>query len=294
MEALRSIIQELPTAYIVLDALDECTQRDELMEMLIAVTGWQLPHLHLLVTSRRERDIEMSLEGFVDERSRVCLQSTLVDKDIQRYVRQRLSDDKRLRKWGKEAAMIGKIETALINGAKGMFRWAVCQLDALGKCVNRKMLQQALATLPPTLDQTYDRILATIDNDHSQYALRILRWLVFSARPLSVDEVAEVVAIDVKREPIFDCDEVLEDSLEILNICSSLVTIATENDDGRRKPREVVALAHYSVKEYLVSERIWTGEAAMYGMQDNVCHDFMSSGCLGYLLQFQQSELEPE
>ncbi|KAF2728034.1 hypothetical protein EJ04DRAFT_569878 [Polyplosphaeria fusca] len=171
IEALRSMVQELPTIYIVLDALDECTQRDELMELLEAMAGWQLQNLHLLVTSRRERDIEMSLKSFVDERSRVCLQSTLVDKDIQRYVRQRLSDDKRLRKWEKDASMVGQIETALMSGANGMFRWAVCQLDALGKCVNRKMLQQALAGLPPTLDQTYDRILAAIDIEYSQYAL---------------------------------------------------------------------------------------------------------------------------
>ncbi|KAF2738596.1 hypothetical protein EJ04DRAFT_41219, partial [Polyplosphaeria fusca] len=294
MEALRSMMQELPTVYVLLDALDECTQREELMEMLEAMTGWQLPNMHFLVTSRRERDIEMSLESFVDEESRIYLQSTLVDKDIQRYVRQRLSDDKRLQKWEKDAFMIGQIETVLMNGAKGMFRWAVCQLDALGKCVNRRMLQQALATLPPTLDQTYDRILASIDNDYSQYAFRILQWLTFSEKPLSVDEVAEAIAIDVKRELVFDRDEVLEDSLEILKICPSLVTIATENDSGWRAPREVVALAHYSVKEYLISERIWKGKAAVYGMRDNVCHEAIATGCLGYLLQLQQSKLEPD
>jgi hypothetical protein len=48
--------------------------------------------------------------------------------------------------------------------------------------------------------------------------MRILQWLTFSARPLSVREVAEVVAIDVSRDPAFDRDEVLEDPLEALNI----------------------------------------------------------------------------
>jgi hypothetical protein len=55
------------------------------------------------------------------------------------------------------------------------FQWAVCQLDALEKCVNRKMLQEALAGLPPNLDKTYDQILAAIDRDYSQYAHRILQ-----------------------------------------------------------------------------------------------------------------------
>jgi hypothetical protein len=161
------------------------------------------------------------------------------------------------------------------------FRWAVCQLDALGKCVNRKMLQEALAGLPPNLDQTYNRILAAIDEDYSQYALRILQWLTFSTRPLLIDEVAEVVAIDAKRDPAFDRGEVLEDPLEVLNICSSLVTMTV--DDNYRvgeSSRQIVALAHYSVKEYLVSDRIWTGKAARYGMRDDICHDALATSCL--------------
>ena len=66
------------------------------------------------------------------------------------------------------------------------------------------MLRKALAELPPTLDETYNRILCAIDNDHSTHALRILQWLAFSARPLLIEEVAEVVAIDPERDPAFD------------------------------------------------------------------------------------------
>ncbi|KAF1969208.1 hypothetical protein BU23DRAFT_477739 [Bimuria novae-zelandiae CBS 107.79] len=277
----------------MLDALDECVQRADLMDMLETIAGWQFQNLHLLVTSRRERDIENSLEVFVDGQHIICLQSVLVDKDIQRYVRQRLSDDKRLRKWERDAAIMGDIEATLMDGAKGMFRWAVCQLDELGKCVNRKMLQKALATLPPSLDETYDRILSAISEDYSQYAIRILRWLTFSARPLSIDEVAEIAAIDVEREPMFDREEVLEDPLEALNICSSLITVDNE-DRMRGSSRQIAALAHYSVKEYLVSTRILRGKAAEYGMQDTVCHGAISTGCLGYLLQFQQPKLAPD
>jgi hypothetical protein len=147
------------------------------------------------------------------------------------------------------------------------------------------MLQKALASLPPNLDQTYDRILDAIDEDYFQYAFRIFQWLTFSARPLSIDEVAEVVALDGKRDPAFDRDEVLEDPLEVLNICSSLVTMAVDNDSHLGgSPRQVVVLAHYSVKEYLVSDRICTGKAAKYSIRDKVCHSAIASSCLGYLL----------
>jgi hypothetical protein len=185
------------------------------------------------------------------------------------------------------------------------FRWAVCQLDELGKCVNRKMLQKALAGLPPDLDQTYERMLASIDEDYFQYAFWILQWVAFSIRPLTMNEVAEVVAIDAKRDPLFDRDEVLEDPLEVLNICSSLVNVTVGNTfrsdyTNDRLPAwaqvqvQFVELAHYSVKEYLVSDRISAGRASRYSMRDNVCHDTITASCLGYLLQFQEPELKQD
>ncbi|KAF2647459.1 hypothetical protein K491DRAFT_643989, partial [Lophiostoma macrostomum CBS 122681] len=290
LDTLRQMILELPQVYILLDALDECLLRTDLMDILETIAGWRLQNLHVLVTSRRERDIEDSIETFADIQHRICLQSIVVDKDIQQYVRQRLSDDKRLIKWKRDAAIMGDIEAALMNGAKGMFRWAVCQLDELGKCVNRKMLRKALATLPSSLDETYDRILSSISEEYSQYAIRILRWLTFSTRQLSLHEVAEVVAIDIEREPAFDRDEVLEDPMEVLNICSSLITVNKE-DQWPGPSRQIAALAHYSVKEYLISARMWTGKAAKYSMHGNICHEAISTSCLRYLLQFQQPEL---
>jgi hypothetical protein len=119
--------------------------------------------------------------------------------------------------------------------------------------------------------------------------MRILQWLTFSARPLSVEEIAEVVAIDVARDPAFDRDEVLEDPLEALNICSSLVTIVTNEQQRRSRPAEcIITLAHYSVQEYLVSDRIKQGQAKQYSMRKLECHNAITKGCLRYLTHLQQ------
>ncbi|KAI5366970.1 hypothetical protein J4E82_010917, partial [Alternaria postmessia] len=289
LQVIKEAAQEFTHVYVVLDALDECAQRSELMDMLEAVAEWQLDNLHLLMTSRKERDIERSLEEYIREEDAVCLQRDVVDQDIQRYVQQRLRVDRGLAKWNKDAAVRQEVEAALMHGACGMFRWAVCQLDTLGKCCNRAMLRKSLATLPRTLDQTYDRILTAISEEYAEYAMRILQWLAFSARPLSVEEVAEVVAIDVARDPAFDRDEVLEDPLEALNICSSLVTITTNEVDRRPgSAQRIVALAHYSVQEYLVSDRIRQGSAKQYSMQEAACQSAITRGSLKYLIQLQQ------
>ncbi|KAF2876225.1 heterokaryon incompatibility protein-domain-containing protein [Massariosphaeria phaeospora] len=289
LEVTRQAAQEFMQVYLVLDALDECAQRSELIDVLKTVAGWQLNNVHLLITSRKERDIETSLESYIKEEDTLCLQRDVVDKDIQRYVQRRLSKDTTLTKWNKDAAVRQEIETVLMRGACGMFQWAVCQLDTLAKCCNQAMLRKSLATLPRTLDQTYDRILSAISEEYSEYAMRILQWLAFSARPLSVEEIAEVVAIDVARDLAFDRDEVLEDPLEALNICSSLVTITTNKADGKLRPsQQIIALAHYSVQEYLVSDRIKQGLAKQYSMQETKCHNAIVKGSLKYLIQLEQ------
>jgi hypothetical protein len=121
LELTPQVMQQFAHAYIVLDALDECTQRQELMDVLETVAAWQLGNVHLLMTSRKERDIESSLDSYVKEEDTVCLQRDVVDRDIQRYIQQRLSDDKTLTKWNKDAAVRQKIEAALMHGARGMY-----------------------------------------------------------------------------------------------------------------------------------------------------------------------------
>lgn len=204
LESIQQMTQGFPCIYIILDALDECIERAKLTHIMETIAAWRLPNLHILVTSRLERDIKSSLETFIPAENVIGLQSDIVDVDIHQYIKQRMSNDKRLRKWRKDINLIQEIETALMNGSHGMyayrsckplsyrandqprFRWAVCQLDMLGECRSKASLRRSLATLPPTLDKTYDRILSSISEVDSQYAIPILQWLAFSARPLSI------------------------------------------------------------------------------------------------------------
>ncbi|OAL53543.1 HET-domain-containing protein [Pyrenochaeta sp. DS3sAY3a] len=121
LESIREMLQLFTHVYIVLDALDECTQRQELMDVLETVAEWQLDNMHLLMTSRKERDIERSFENYLDEEDTICLLSNVVDEDIQRYVQQRLSADRDLAKWNKDSAVRQEIESALMSGARGMY-----------------------------------------------------------------------------------------------------------------------------------------------------------------------------
>ena len=132
LDVLHEIILSFPQTYIILDALDECTARDELLDILQRIADWKIEKLHLLVTSRKERDIEASLQ-FIKKREMISLSSSLVDPDINAYVRERLSSDKRLAKWRKDGAIQEEIATTLAKGAHGMY-------DSVSFIVRNKLL----------------------------------------------------------------------------------------------------------------------------------------------------------
>ena len=111
------------------------------------------------------------------------------------------------------------------------FRWAVCQLDTLRKCVKPSALRKVLASLPKTLDDTYERILCAIDEAHAADAFKILQWLAFSTRPLELQELAEATAITLDDLPKFDPEDRLRHPTDILAICSSLVSISAKSTE---------------------------------------------------------------
>ena len=115
--SVRRIFEQLGESYIILDALDESKDREELLEWLQQVSNWGLPNLHILVTSRKENDIDETLSSLLT--CQICMQSTLIDADIVSFVRDKLVQDPKLKKWPDKVR--AEIEKTLIEGACGMY-----------------------------------------------------------------------------------------------------------------------------------------------------------------------------
>ena len=113
---LHQVLQGFGHTYLFFDALDECVDRDELHSLIMEITQWNISTLHMLATSRREKDIEDALQPLVT--CQICIQSAVVDTDIRVYILDRLSNDLKLKKWPTEAKR--EIEKALMVGANGM------------------------------------------------------------------------------------------------------------------------------------------------------------------------------
>lgn len=93
---LSHIVKRLDSTYIILDALGECEDQEDLFDFIEALVGWDDRNLHLLTTSRKDHDIASSLEPFIT--CELCMQSALVDADIHVHVLDKLSTDPKLKK----------------------------------------------------------------------------------------------------------------------------------------------------------------------------------------------------
>lgn len=110
---LYPLLKLFNNTYILLDALDECKDREDLFKFIEVVIGWNIDTLHVLTTSRKENDIARSLDPLVT--CQLCIQGSKFDADIRVHILERLSNDPDLKKW--PADIQKEIEDALRRGA---------------------------------------------------------------------------------------------------------------------------------------------------------------------------------
>jgi ankyrin repeat protein len=160
-----------------------------------------------------------------------------------------------------------------------------------------------LKALPPTLDATYTRMLERIGPAVSEDALTLLRWLAYGMRPVTLAELQTAVTIRPEDYEVdYEDEGDFRDSLDIL---AGLVVFSDGTDpteDGRYTqynkarvetqeltPHSRVRLAHFSVKEYLESERISGSSASFFKLEPGTCHKFLAQSCLTYLMSYSKS-----
>ncbi|ORY56389.1 uncharacterized protein BCR38DRAFT_505334 [Pseudomassariella vexata] len=288
---LQNMLQQAGEVWIVLDALDECKTRK------YYPTGGLLPwirnlrdlqtNIHLLITSRPEQDIKETVEKLARNKDIISLQSDLIEDDICGYIRARVKQSEGLSRWHERPDMQSKIEATLVEKANGMFRWVSCQFDVLEHCYSPQEVEMVRATLPATLDETYARILENIPPNHMHYAKRLLQFLSFSERPLRIDEAVDAIAVDTASRPRFDPQNG-SPIPEISKYCYSLVVLFTKKSNPYKDEMVTeIQLAHFSVKEYLTSNRL--AKSIKMDFEEAAARASISEACLAYLLDLDQT-----
>ncbi|KAJ6489729.1 hypothetical protein C8R45DRAFT_1138352, partial [Mycena sanguinolenta] len=265
---LLSILAELggqQEIYLLVDALDECSERDQLLCVLASILDKKLPQMHLIVTSQNEVTANSSL---TKEAVLVSLEES-VRSDIELYVDAQLS-----KMGGYIAKYKDDISKELLNKGGDMFRLVALQLEALQKSGGTKSkVTKALATMPTTLAGIYDRILEM--TDVCDQVCRAMNWLIFGLREMRLEEIIDALAFDFSQDMLrFDEDERMEPQA-LLAACGSLVSIPQNWYNY-----SVVRLSHASVKDYFLESG-----SMKWGVQvsDQQAQSLIAKTCLAYL-----------
>ncbi|KAN0138147.1 hypothetical protein V8E53_004036 [Lactarius tabidus] len=271
--------------YLVMDALDECpntsddrspwSPRGKVLSLVKELVGLRLPNLRLCITSRPELDIRIIIQHLATQKISLHDESGQ-NRDINTYIDFVVQSVKHWRDDDKKMVI-----NKLTEDADGMFRWVYCKLDALRQC-HRNDLRRVLKELPQSLNETYQRILKEINGANAKQAHRLLQCLVAARRPLRVEELAVVLALDVDAGGVPKLNANWRrqgHEAAVLSVCSSLVHVVNHN--GSR----VVQFCHLSVKEFLMSGRLSsTEDISQFHISHEPSHVTLAQVCLGVLL----------
>lgn len=158
-------------------------------------------------------------------------------------------------------------------------------------------IEKALENLPIGLDATYDRILEAIDSSVRDQVTHLLKWLAFSNKALRFEQLSEAFAIPPDSDSPFDETKRLLSPKDILKYLSGLVIVEgfytsmpttaeyepTEQDMSTPQTKPRVRLVHFSLKEYLISDRIrHSSLASAFSFSEEDAHLSIASSCLKY------------
>lgn len=154
------------------------------------------------------------------------------------------------------------------------FRWAVCQLSILSRCITIRDIRTSLQTLPDGLNETYERLLTRLAPSDVALVRKVMAWLSFSVAPITLHQLWETLCIEEETTCI-DEESRLRSPQDILLLTHSLVTVPSMG---------YVMLAHLSVRGYLVSpETQRNPTTAMFALDSGTGHMELARDCLTYL-----------
>ncbi|KAF9233309.1 hypothetical protein BU15DRAFT_80242 [Melanogaster broomeanus] len=259
---------------LVIDALDECNDYVKLVTVL--------ERLHkegccrLFATSRPLPDAPTAFSALPNIDLNEMITETRCDMT--------LHVDKEVLKCDKLVPFHEEIVLSLLKKADGMFRWVQCQLDRLSDCRTQGHIRTVLGTLPKGLYETYDRILFDINKKEfdGQIVKSAMLWLVGALKPLQLRVLLEGVTFDIQNSGSSSGDKFLSDA-DVLNVCGSLVSYNEKTD--------IVSLSHFSVKEYLLDERLCMGALGQYHLSSFIANNHLAKLCIDY---FRTQQRLPE
>ncbi|KAK2732923.1 hypothetical protein FQN57_002444, partial [Myotisia sp. PD_48] len=227
--------------YVVIDALDECSQesRDMLLKQLQQTfkNESKAPlNIQILFTSRPYPEIREDLQQF---RNKDLASFDNAKRDISIFIDQKVDELKAKKRY--TSKIVTEVRQILRDKAEGTFLWVGIACEELSRCSSKNAVK-ILRNLPTGLYSLYETLFkAALDRDEEerQGIIRILNFVVISQRPLDLLELS--IACQLHKEQAHE--ERLEFTRDDIELCRLMIIV---QDDK-------VFLLHKSVKDFLTT-----------------------------------------
>jgi hypothetical protein len=223
--------------------------------------------LKIVITSRPQ----ISIESYFPSVVKIPLDSNNLN-DIASYVHASILQ---LKKRNFPVELRQEIQEVLIEGSNGVFLWVHLILYDLQTSSRTSPLaiRRRLKTLPKSLPDLYRNILLEIKPENLEAAHKILQWVVWAERPLTLQELAIAIAIQPGHKSMSALSDAMEPDLE--NVLRSIFGALIMVQDNS------VYFVHQSTKDFLRGVISISGE--QFSLQSNESNLHITISCLTYL-----------
>jgi hypothetical protein len=260
-EIFTNILQDpgLKSAYLVIDALDECVTDLPKLLALVVKGSSASPRVKWIVSSRNWPSIEERLQK-AGQKVKLCLElnEESISAAVRTYIGHQVDGLAQVKSYDNKTRDV--VQKYMSANANDTFLWVALVCQELEK-VSRRHTLAKLNAFPPGLDELYKRMLDQIHwlESDADLCKRILACLVVVYRPIMLEEL--MAFLD-------DLKDMLDNELaEIIGLCGSFLTLR----DG------TIYFVHQSAKDFLLTKA--SGDIFPSGAAD-VHHSIFSRSLL--------------
>ncbi|PSR86936.1 hypothetical protein PHLCEN_2v5284 [Hermanssonia centrifuga] len=280
LPVLANIVEKIATKFtrffLIMDGLDDIPSSElaQFLDVLEDLRNTRVKKLRMAVFSR---DI-VAIRQWLSPNVEVPCTASDTATDIEAYIGSEL--DKHL----KFPEMKDRIKDKLAEGADGMyanqkFLWASLATKYICHLQTEDDICQSLLSFPPDINTAYadaiGRILKFPGKYATQRGIAVLTWVLGAACPLTLNELAEAVAIEEMDGTQWDGSKVVKDPRVLIENCAGLCVVTT---------RDTVVLIHNSVVDYLFEYRMTMGDKFLLFPENlQEVHLQLAESCLKYM-----------
>ncbi|KAH6879984.1 hypothetical protein BKA70DRAFT_1576127 [Coprinopsis sp. MPI-PUGE-AT-0042] len=214
INVIRDIYSRFRIAFLFIDGLDEALY-DEQFDLLDALKSVRA---NVFITSRPLARLDNILPnvGFFDIAAK--------GEDIELLVSRHISRSPDLKKVLASDEQRGMVIKKICKSSCGMFLHASLMVESVRHCTSSRHVMEKLDKLPAKLDVLYDEAFKRIEmqpEEHAALAKRVLLWVAYAYRPLTVEEMRYAVASNPKVD--WATPENLVPESLMVSVCCGLI-----------------------------------------------------------------------